>query len=97
MPLDLPGFYFDVARNRYFPINSQVSSSNQHRTGPRPVPKDNSADVAPDETHGDLRKSSRERNTQIQRDMMNALGSNERFDALQYAISNTLKREATSH
>jgi hypothetical protein len=88
MPLDLPGFYFDVARNRYFPINSQFSRSNHPSSGPGAVPKDHLVYVASDEAHGDRRKPSRERNTRIQRDLMNSIGSNERFDVLQYVISN---------
>jgi hypothetical protein len=96
MPLDLPGFYFDVARNRYFPTNSQLPRSNHHGAGSGPVPKVPSAlstVVTPDEARRDLTKPSKERNTKIQRDVMNSLGSVERFDTLQSVISNNVERQ----
>jgi hypothetical protein len=93
MPLELPGFYFDVARNRYFPTNSQPSGSNLHSSGPGPVPKDRLPVVAPDEARRQLRMQSKERITKIQRGIINALGSTDRFDALQYVISKTVKPE----
>jgi len=83
MPLDLPGFYFDVARNRYFPINTRFPNSNNYGADSGLVHKESSPIVA----HGQPKKACRERNTKLRRDAMTSLWSSERHDALQYVFS----------
>lgn len=80
MPLDLPGFYFDVTRNRYFPSSSRSTNPNgvakfAHKE-PDPIT------VPAGGLNGPAR-TLRRRRTDLQRDLKTTLGTIETFDALQ--------------
>lgn len=75
MPLDLPGLYFDVERNRYFPISSKPAQALTR--------------VSDTVTRGGEEarvKIAQERTTHVKRNLNHSLGYSERYDLLQCAL-----------
>ncbi|KAJ4482281.1 hypothetical protein J3R30DRAFT_3286341 [Lentinula aciculospora] len=97
MPKDLPGFYFDTERNRYFPLSSRSfsastpgSSTQQNTFGKRPCIEPETVDTAtPHTVHRRNRLSSQTLDSRIlnqSRDIhCSRLASTSRFDFCQTA------------
>ena len=83
MPLDLPGFYFDVARNRYFPATSSSSRSIQLGAGVGRAQKEPLPIITINDDHNGPKKTLKYRNTKSKRNIKTTLGASDSRDAFQ--------------
>ncbi|PVF97362.1 hypothetical protein CPB86DRAFT_815636 [Serendipita vermifera] len=84
MPLELPGFYFDVERNRYFPVGTIPSNPTARptTTATTVATKESTAPSAPKASDDQPQKSVSRRHSSIRREMDACLDSNERRQGL---------------